>query len=492
METIALILFVPALLVLLYFGGRDFFRELKAGRVASEKFWVILSIPVLIFLTIKVSFTEITGPGWSSESVKRFFSVGVAGLISFFWILYLTWLDLYEREKKRYLILVFVLGCIFTFLVFPVSGIVNMLGFNLNGNGWNDFLYCIFGIGTVEEIAKFIPWFIMWRFSRQLDEPFDFILYASISALGFAFIENVMYLYRSDLTAVYARALYSSVAHMFFSSIIAYGWMWWEYRGHRFNLGTFLVLLMLASLGHGFYDFWLIRYDLKLQLITLLFFLLNLHFWVMMKNNLINISGFYNPVLKLRSHLFMYRLVSLLLIVLIVSMIGYNILFGQEATRNFGWYILSQYSYVFVYVTVSFSSFQIIPGYIGSFKWPGNVISLLLPKIIYHPDYTGYQIQLDRRGRKATGSDSVLNYLAGTQKQLQHRVVIDGLPNCYGIEVNQQIYVVQFIKEHPRQENVWQVMVFKAKDATLESKSYFKSIEVSRQGEMLARILIPE
>ncbi|MGB0178161.1 MAG: PrsW family glutamic-type intramembrane protease, partial [Owenweeksia sp.] len=317
-------------------------------------------------------------------------------------------------------------------------------------------------------------------------EPFDFILYASVSALGFAFVENVMYLYRSDLTAVYARALYSSVAHMFFSSIIAYGFIWWEYRGHKFNLGTFLVLLLLASLGHGFYDFWLIRFDLKLQLITLLFFLLSLHFWVMMKNNLINISGFYTPLLKLRSHLFMYRLVS---IVLIVAMVGYNILFGKAATRSFGWHVLSQYGYVFVYVTVSFSSFQVIPGYIRSLELPRNIFTLLLPRIIRHPDYTGRQVQMDKRGRRAAGSEPVLNYLGGTQRELQHRVVIDGLPNCYGIEVGGNVYILQFIKAHPRQDDVWQVMIYKPKDETLQHRSFFKNMELARQGEMLVRIL---
>ena len=486
METISLILFVPALLLLLYFGSRDFIRELKADRWWNEKLWLIVSIPALVALAIAIGRVDIAFPDWPPKTIKGLFSVVVAALISLFWIMYLSWLDFYEREKKRYLLITFVLGSAFTFLVFPISGLINLLGFNLNGDLWNDFLYCIFGIGTIEELVKFIPLFLMWRFSRQVDEPFDFLLYASISALGFAFVENILYLYQSDLSAVYARALYSSVAHMFFSSIIAYGWIWWEYRGGRFHIGIFLALLLLASLAHGFYDFWLIRFELKLQAITLLFFLLNLHVWVLMKNNLINISSFYNPRLKLNSHLFMYRLTSLMLIVSVVAITGYNILFGQAATRSFSWFLMRQYTYVFVYVTVSFSSFQVIPGYIGSFKIPKR---LFIPNFLRYPDYTGLSIRMDRRGRKTVHADSVLNYLSGTERLLRHRVVMDGLPNCYGIEVGERIYIIQFVKEHPSQNDVWQVAVFKPKNPDVEARAYFKSLELSKQGEMLAKIL---
>ena len=157
----------------------------------------------------------------------------------------------------------------------------------------------------------------------------------------------------------------------------------------------------------------------------------------------------------------MYRLTSLMLIVSVVAITGYNILFGQAATRSFSWFLMRQYTYVFVYVTVSFSSFQVIPGYIGSFKIPKR---LFFPKILRYPDYTGLSIRMDRRGRKTVHADSVLNYLSGTERLLRHRVVMDGLPNCYGIEVGERIYIIQFVKEHPRQNDVWQVAVFKPKN----------------------------
>ncbi len=488
MEIVSAALFVPALMLLFYFALRDFGKELKIRGAKGEMFWLILSLPVLIALAILVTRKNIPDWGLPAEQIRIVFSIVVAALISFFWILYLTWLDIYEREKKRYLLLVFVLGCAFTYWVFPLSDWINGLGFNLNGEGWNDFAYCVIGIGMVEELVKFIPWFLLWRFSHQINEPFDFILYASISALGFAFVENILYLNASDLTAVYARALYSSVAHMFFSSIMAYGWIWRIHRGLQPDFGLFLLLWLLASLGHGFYDFWFIHNELNLEVLTLVFFLLNLHVWVLMKNNLINISGFYNPALKLNSHIFLYRLVNLLLLVLIVALVGFNMLFGQGATASFGWHILNQYSYVFVYITVSFSSFQVIPGYIGSYRLPTNAFKLLLPKIIRYPDFTGYSIYMDHRAQKVYGTKNVLGAMAGAELVLKKRLVLDGLPNAYALEWEDHTYLVQFIKEHPREDGVWQLMVLRSKHPGFENQSYFRRTELSPLGKILVRL----
>ena len=483
METVSIVLAFPATLMLLYFSIRDFWAEVKARRFLKEKFWVILSIPVLIFVLFGIAGTHYTST-LSKDTLMLGFSVAVAALISGFWLMYLTWLDIYEREKKRYLLLTFVMCCVSTFLVFPISGFIHQLGFVKNGSFWNDFLYCVFTIGYVEEFVKFLPWYLMWRFSRQLDEPFDFILYASVSALGFAFVENVGYLFSSDLTGVYARALFSSIAHMFFSSSVAYALVWWEYKGKKVNIFVITGALLIAALEHGFYDFWLIREEYGLEILTMLFFLASLHTWVVMKNNLINISGFYKPELKLRSHLFMYRLISFMLIVFAVALTGFNMVYGYEATRQFLWQMFLNYAYIFAYITVSFSSFQVVKGYIRPLRFPGK---LLLPKVIRFPDFSGREVVLLPKGGKVPVKGSIIEALAGRRTVLVRRAVIDGVANAYYIDTAFGGFITQFVKRHPEKDDIWQIVLLKPKSNITDRKPSYKQTALKKLGYLLGR-----
>ena len=67
------------------------------------------------------------------------------------------------------------------------------LGFKKSGEVVNDLFYCVFGIGLIEETVKIIPFLLMLKFSRQINESIDYVIYASVSALGFAFMENLIY-----------------------------------------------------------------------------------------------------------------------------------------------------------------------------------------------------------------------------------------------------------------------------------------------------------
>lgn len=484
MQTLSVIFALPATVILLYFIIRDFAQEVKSKRFLKEKFWVILSIPALVCILLGIASTDFNTTV-DKRTVLIIFSIVLAGLISLFWLIYLTWLDIYEREKKRYLLMVFVLSCFSTFLVFPISSVINNYGFIINGGFWNDFLYCVFAIGYVEELVKFLPWFIMWRFSRQLNEPFDFILYASVSALGFAFIENCMYLYNSGLTVVFARALYSSVAHMFFSSSIAYALVWWEYKGYKVHVLVWIGALLLGALGHGFYDFWLIRNEYGLEILTMIFFLASLHTWVIMKNNLINISTFYRPGLKLNAHLFMYRLISLMLIVLAVALMGYDLLNGSKATRNFLNQMAFSYAYIFAYITISFSSFQIVKGYIRPLSFPQK---FFLPKIIKFPDFSGQQVLLMQKGIKAPAAASLKSALIGNDFNLKQRSVIDGVANAYHIQTNWGVFLLQFVKLHPNKKEVWQVVLMQAKDQHIGINPQYKQTDLKKMGYLLAHL----
>lgn len=199
--------------------------------------------------TVKASFSSFNWMGF----------IG-AFLILLVWIIYIKKLDIFEPEKFRYLIMILALGMIFAILCHFIYDYYNLkLNFNINRNILNDFLFCIFGIGLIEESVKFIPLLIMIKLSNQVNETIDYIIYASISALGFAFMENLLYFHELNLTIIHSRAFSSTLLHMSLSSIAAYGFV--KMIETKKLLKKYLIVFGYFSLAvaiHGLYDFFLI------------------------------------------------------------------------------------------------------------------------------------------------------------------------------------------------------------------------------------------
>jgi len=298
--------------------------------------------------------------------------------ISLMWMHYIRRLDIYEEEKWYFVAACFVLGCVDTFLVFPISDLIHVQGFYLNNNPLNDFLYSVIGIGLVEEIVKLIPVWLLLIFTKAIDEPYDYILYGSISALGFAFIENVIYIDNSELFGVNARALFSSVAHMMFTSTACYGLMLAKFHFKKNGLLLGILFLFLAAGAHGFYDFWLInKWARQYTFITIVFFLIAVHFWFTMKNNAINISNYYRPGIRIYNEKLKYFLVISLLSILMLSVVAVRGIHGPDSAQQFFTSQILSFGYLIFYLVYSFSQYRIIKGYLAPVQIPFNI---LIPK----------------------------------------------------------------------------------------------------------------
>lgn len=219
-----------------------------------------------------------------------------AFLVSLVWVIFLRSMDVFNREKWQNIILVFLGGAVFTFLCLPIYDYAQLvLGFQLNGKAVNDFFYCVVVVGGSEEWVKLLPWLLFAVFSKRMKEPYDFLLYASISALGFAFTENLMYL--ENTGNLVTRTITSSVAHMFDASIVAYAFILAKYRYKKriWKIATPVIGFILAALAHGFYDFWLVSDAVEeYYFMTMIFFIASLHIWFFFKNNALNNSGFFS------------------------------------------------------------------------------------------------------------------------------------------------------------------------------------------------------
>jgi protease PrsW len=294
-----------------------------------------------------------------SLDLKSFIS---ALLIALIWLFYLRRIDIFEPEKWRYVILTFILGILFSFGTSYLSDIDRyILGFTLNGRIFNDFFYCFFGIGLVEELMKFIPFLIILKFTKEVNEPVDYIIYTSISALGFAFAENLLYFHGYGLEIIHGRALISVVVHMICSSIIGYG-MYFGMQDKNFVrfLRTFLFLL-IASFMHGLFDFWLINEKVNfMAIISILLIVMGFSVWHSFINNTLNYSVPEGNTTKNLDHIklkdyLIYSLSGVLLFEYIIVSLSYGPILGNKGLAK----AAITGAYLIPLISSSLSSFKI-------------------------------------------------------------------------------------------------------------------------------------
>lgn len=137
-------------------------------------------------------------------------------------------LDKIEKEPIKMLIFLFIGGIISWVIVRLTSKLINGHVYELSAgspflkNDWEFFLISFGLIAVVEELSKFLVLnTICWR-SKNFDYPYDAVVYGVFVSLGFAFAENIMYLYQQGLGIAVSRAIFSIPAHAIFGVLMGY------------------------------------------------------------------------------------------------------------------------------------------------------------------------------------------------------------------------------------------------------------------------------
>ena len=167
---------------------------------------------------------------------------------------YIYFKDKYEKEPIKLLLVSFILG---VFSVVPTL-LLSRLGtyfFGFEPTSSNlifSFISCVVGIGLVEEFSKLI--FVRYYAYKKDDfnEPFDGIVYCVMVSMGFATLENILYVSASGASTGWLRMFTAVPMHAVFAIVMGY------YMGVQKSFGTSAAVLkglLLASLLHGIYDF---------------------------------------------------------------------------------------------------------------------------------------------------------------------------------------------------------------------------------------------
>jgi RsiW-degrading membrane proteinase PrsW (M82 family) len=392
------------------------------------------------------------------KEVHQFSILGFisAFLILFVWIIFIRKMDIYEPEKWRDIILVLILSCLTIFLVYPYNDLIqNVFGYYSSNSPVGNFIHMIFTIGIGEELVKIIPVLIIIRFSKAVNEPFDFILYSSISALGFAFIENLQYIQQSSLYNIQARSLYACVAHMVFSSTAGYGLMLARYnRDIKNPKWTAIKFFLLAATMHAFYDFWLIdHWGQQFEWLTTVYFILSIHVWFIYVNNSLNITTFYDPYVTAKNDHYKFHLMFGLLGIFMFGYIANSFTQGHEFGNNFLYRGVFSYGYFILYLAFSMSRFDIVRGYINPFKFSFDI---LIPRLKRKINWSGASLMV-----YASKKHQVLEVKPDLPVSgvLERRVVLDNNEKGYLLKLdrkmsphNLQIEEVVLIPVHENKE----------------------------------------
>ncbi len=344
-------------------------------------FLILCTIGIVPIFVMGVGVIANKSPSEISANTQLNISTFMAFLISFVWLLYVRKIDIYEKERWGHIIVTFIMGAFFSYFAPIGYGIFSAFGVDLNNRPINDFLYSIFIIGGIEETVKITPFLILLKYTKAADEPYDYILYPSIAALGFAFVENISYINSSGLFNIGGRALYSTVAHMVFSSVIGYGMLLSKFGiTKRSKRLSFLFAFAIAAAMHGFYDYWLINdFVSSFSFITTLFFLATIHIWFVLKNNAINMSNYYDPKTTLDNGGLKWYLIMSLSAVLMIGYLIVSYVYGMEWGNQYLVQSWVAYGYIILYFSLSFSRYKIKHGRLSKIKVP---LDFFIPKPI--------------------------------------------------------------------------------------------------------------
>jgi RsiW-degrading membrane proteinase PrsW (M82 family) len=116
---------------------------------------------------------------------------------------------------------------------------------------WDAFLVASFP----EELSKFlILYWLVWK-SKEFDQHYDGITYAVFVSMGFALIENILYVFQGGLGVALARSVLSVPGHGFFAVLMGYYFSLAKFAPIEERKKLLFLSLAMPILFHGLYDF---------------------------------------------------------------------------------------------------------------------------------------------------------------------------------------------------------------------------------------------
>jgi protease PrsW len=167
--------------------------------------------------------------------------------------LYFYLRDKYEKEPIRFLIIALIAGCV---IVIPIIYLENFLT-RIEPTYSADFhaFYTSFVVAAFsEEIFKYLAFILLIWNNKNFNEKFDGIIYAVFIGLGFAMVENIMYVTNHGAEVGYLRAITAVPFHAIDGVAMGFHFGLAKFYPKRRKI-QFVYALIIPIILHGIYDF---------------------------------------------------------------------------------------------------------------------------------------------------------------------------------------------------------------------------------------------
>ncbi len=180
-------------------------------------------------------------------------------------ILMIVYIKDRKKEPLSLLCFLFILGIASCSLVIVISRYLkNYLPFMNMNLADMDFisiiLYSFIGVALIEEACKWIMVYFVGYHHKQFNELYDIIVYAVFVSLGFAFYENLVYIFaKGQVSTAIIRALSAVPGHACDAIFMGYYLSMAKYFRTRkrkdLEKRNILLSILIPTVLHGIYDF---------------------------------------------------------------------------------------------------------------------------------------------------------------------------------------------------------------------------------------------
>ncbi len=206
----------------------------------------------------------------------------------------------HTREPIKLLIGLFILGILSCALVLLISKGISylfpMFGTDLLDEGFlGVFIYAFFRVALLEEICKWIMLYIGGYKNKEFDETFDIIVYSVFVSLGFAFLENILFiLFSGSIESILLRAILSVPGHACFGIFMGYylsiARQYNKKKDKNKKIENIILSIIIPVSVHGIFDFCLMG---KLKILIVIFLMFVIFIYILSVYRL-NVAKEYN------------------------------------------------------------------------------------------------------------------------------------------------------------------------------------------------------
>lgn len=188
------------------------------------------------------------------------FALRLAVLPSVLLLLFVVRRNKNSRDPMSLLVWLAVLGAVSTIPAVVVELVGGVLLYYMgleSGTAVYELVNCFFIVAMIEELGKFLGMLILTWKNKNFDHSYDGVIYGVCSSLGFATLENILYVFQGGIGLGILRAVTAIPLHCSCGVIMGYFYSKARENANKGEgaAGNMLIAYFSTMGIHGLYDF---------------------------------------------------------------------------------------------------------------------------------------------------------------------------------------------------------------------------------------------